>query len=110
MSSAEPSPSALAASNTTTLGASFPVITLPDGSQVPTGTVGALLVNIKAYDAAHVVGNTAEMARLEPLMRAAIPLLRKFGMFELFPPEEWAAEGREGVSQGRWWVGREAMA
>ena len=29
---------------------SLPAVTLPDGSKVQTGTVGALLVNIKLYD------------------------------------------------------------
>lgn len=40
---------ALANMNFKTLGAEMPVISLPDGRKVQTGTIGALLVNIKTY-------------------------------------------------------------
>jgi hypothetical protein len=33
-----------------TEGQTLPAVTLPDGSKVQTGTVGALLMNIKLYD------------------------------------------------------------
>ncbi|CEJ83167.1 hypothetical protein VHEMI03187 [[Torrubiella] hemipterigena] len=91
--------------NNQTLGAaagSFPVVTLPNGDKLPTGTVGALLVNIKAYDK----GNEQERQALEPAIRAAVPVLRKVGMFDLFPPEEWV----EGGSPGRALVGTLALS
>lgn len=40
----------LAALNSATLGTNMPVVTLPDGSKVQTGTVGALLINIREYN------------------------------------------------------------
>lgn len=87
--------------NNRTLGTSagtFPVITLPDGRKVPTGTVGALLVNIKAYDE----GDKERRAELEPAIQAAIPTLVNVGMFDLFPPREWTSE----TSPGRSLVGK----
>lgn len=80
---------------------SFPIVTLPNGDQLPTGTVGALLVNIKAYDA----GDEEQRKALEPAIRAAIPVLRKVGMFDLFPEDEWT----QGESAGRALVGKLAM-
>ncbi|CAG9951016.1 unnamed protein product [Clonostachys rosea f. rosea IK726] len=59
--------------NSATLGVAMPEITLPDGSKVQTGTVGALLVNIKGYNQAHATQDTTSMAQLEPAMKAAIP-------------------------------------
>ncbi len=97
---------AIQAINNKTLGtsssSSFPVVTLPNGDKLPTGTVGALLVNIKTYDAA-----TTREAReaLEPAIRAAVPVLQKVGMFDLFRPAEWIC----GESPGRALVGRIAM-
>ncbi|KAK7222167.1 hypothetical protein V2G26_010170 [Clonostachys chloroleuca] len=88
--------------NSATLGVSMPEITLPDGSKVQTGTVGALLANIKAYNQAHATHDTASMAQLEPAMKAAIPLLSKVGMFDLFSAEEWI----RGDNEGRKFVGR----
>lgn len=92
---------ALQETNNKSLGTSagtFPIITLPDGRKVPTGTVGALLVNIKAYDE----GSEEQRAELEPALRSAIPTLHKVGMFDLFTPEEWASDrslGRSLVGQ-----------
>ncbi|CAG9946895.1 unnamed protein product [Clonostachys rosea f. rosea IK726] len=88
--------------NSATLGVAMPEITLPDGSKVQTGTVGALLVNIKGYNQAHATQDTTSMAQLEPAMKAAIPLLSKVGMFELFSAEEWI----QGDNEGRKFVGR----
>lgn len=81
--------------NNKTLGTaskSFPIVTLPNGEKLPTGTVGALLVNIKAYDA----GDESTRAALEPVIRAAVPTLEKVGMFDLFTPDEWINNGGPG--------------
>lgn len=77
-----------------TAAGTFPVITLPDGRKVPTGTVGALLVNIKAYDG----GDETQKAELEPAIRSAIPTLYKVGMFDLFTPDEWTSSRSPGRS------------
>jgi len=90
--------------NNKTLGTAagtFPVITLPDGRKVPTGTVGALMVNVKAYDAA----DDTSRIELESAIRSAIPTLHKVGMFDLFAPEEWISNR----SLGRSLVGRLAQ-
>ncbi|KAL7904949.1 hypothetical protein GGI35DRAFT_190675 [Trichoderma velutinum] len=90
--------------NNKTLGTdanAFPVITLPGGQKVPTGTVGALLVNIKIYDAS----NDEERKSIEPAIRAAIPVLQRVGMFDLFKPQEWI----QGGSPGRALVGKLAI-
>lgn len=87
--------------NNKTLGTNagtFPIITLPDGRKVPTGTVGALLVNIKAFDE----GTEEQRVELEPAIRSAIPTLHKVGMFDLFTPDEWITDR----SPGRSLVGR----
>ncbi|KAJ2965717.1 hypothetical protein NQ176_g10482 [Zarea fungicola] len=97
----------LQAINNKTLGTSagsFPVVTLPNGERIPTGTVGALLVNIAAYDAAAASGDEATLATLEEAIRAAVPVLRKVGMFELFAPDEWDSK----TSKGRSLVGQVA--
>ncbi|KAI0404452.1 hypothetical protein F4802DRAFT_598149 [Xylaria palmicola] len=94
--------SALSDLNSATLGAEFPEITLPDGSKVQTGTVGALLVNIRSYNAAHAAGDTAKTQALEASFRAALPLLDRVGLFGLFTPEEWI----RGDNEGRRAVGR----
>ncbi|KAI1386748.1 uncharacterized protein F4822DRAFT_325545 [Hypoxylon trugodes] len=88
--------SKLAALNSATIGVEMPQITLPDGSKVQTGTVGALLINIRAYNEAHKAGDTAMTAALEEAMRATLPLLDKVGMFDLFRPEEWISGDNEG--------------
>lgn len=90
--------------NNKTLGTNanaFPIVTLPNGQKVPTGTVGALLVNIQNYDASE----ESQRKQIEPALRAAIPILQKVGMFDLFRPEEWV----EGGSPGRAFVGKVAM-
>jgi hypothetical protein len=90
--------------NNKTLGTtagSFPVVTLPNGDTIPTGTVGALLVNVKAYDA----GDEDERKELEIAIRATVPVLKKVGMFDLFTPDEW----QQGGSAGRALVGRLAL-
>ncbi|KAI1176040.1 hypothetical protein F4777DRAFT_578463 [Nemania sp. FL0916] len=53
--------STLADMNSATLGAKFPEIALPDGKVVQTGTVGAMLLNIRAYNKAHAAGDTAQL-------------------------------------------------
>ncbi|KAI8946809.1 hypothetical protein F4801DRAFT_39114 [Xylaria longipes] len=92
----------LADLNSTTLGAKFPEITLPDGTVVQTGTVGALLVNIRAYNTAHAAGDTAKTQALEDSFKATLPLLDKVGLFDLFTPEDWI----RGDNEGRKAVGR----
>lgn len=62
----------------------------------------ALLVNIRAYNDAHAAGDKVKMDTLRMALRAAIPLLTKVGMFELFPPEEWI----QGDNEGRKLVGQ----
>ncbi|KAI1318147.1 hypothetical protein F5Y16DRAFT_136176 [Xylariaceae sp. FL0255] len=85
-----------------TLGTKFPEITLPDGTKVQTGTIGSLLLNVKAYNAAYEAGDKAKMEALESSFKTALPLLDKFGFFDLFTPEEWI----QGDNQGRKAVGR----
>ncbi|EHK25854.1 uncharacterized protein TRIVIDRAFT_219615 [Trichoderma virens Gv29-8] len=90
--------------NNKTLGTNenaFPVVTLPNGHKVPTGTVGALLVNIKTYDES----NDDQRKAIEPALRATIPVLQQVGMFDLFKPQEWI----QGGSPGRALVGKLAM-
>ncbi|GAW12325.1 hypothetical protein ANO14919_016900 [Xylariales sp. No.14919] len=87
---------ALSDMNSATLGAKFPEITLPDGSKVQTGTVGALLLNIRAYNTAHAAGDTAKTQALESSFEAALPLLDKVGLFDLFTPDEWIRGNNEG--------------
>ncbi|KAI2620621.1 hypothetical protein GGS26DRAFT_302889 [Hypomontagnella submonticulosa] len=94
--------SRLAALNSVTLGAKMPQITLADGTKLQTGTVGALLINIRSYNEAHKAGDRAKMEQLKEAMRATLPLLDRVGMFDLFRPEEWIAgdnEGRKAVGK-----------
>jgi hypothetical protein len=80
----------------------FPVIKLADGQAVPTGTVATLLYNIRAYErliaegAASDDDENAEVEKLGREIKAAVPVLTKLGMFELFSPEEWCAGNRPG--------------
>ncbi|KAI0014493.1 hypothetical protein F4779DRAFT_612782 [Xylariaceae sp. FL0662B] len=90
--------SKLAALNSAVMGAKFPEITMPDGTKVQTGTVGALLINIRAYNEAHAAGDKDKTAALEEAMRAALPLLDRVGLFDLFTPEEWIRGNNEGRS------------
>ncbi|XWW94822.1 hypothetical protein V2A60_002770 [Cordyceps javanica] len=110
MSSSQSTPQeSLQAINNRTLGTSadsFPVVTLPGGDQVPTGTVGALLVNIRAYDAAAAAGDADAQDTLARAIRAAVPVLQRVGMFDLFRPDEWTSDR----SQGRTLVGETAAA
>lgn len=87
----------LQASNNKTLGTAagvFPIVTLPDGRKVPTGTVGALLANIKLYDES----DATDRATLKEAIRSAIPTLYKVGMFDIFPPEDWMTSRSPGRS------------
>ena len=103
--------------NSTTLGAEMPEITLANGQKVQTGTVGALLRNIAAYDELKIrllhsttkaqrIRLDAEVARYEAMLTAPLPMLQKLGLFDLFSPEEWV----DGGSPGRKFVGRCALA
>ncbi|KAI0872726.1 hypothetical protein GGS24DRAFT_426272 [Hypoxylon argillaceum] len=96
------SSSVLSEVNSATLGAKFPEITLPNGSKVQTGTVGALLVNIRAYNIAYAAHDTTKTRALEASFEAALPLLDKVGLFDLFTPDEWI----RGDNEGRRAVGR----
>jgi len=95
----------LASINSATLGTSMPVVTLPDGTKAQTGTIAALLINIRTYNEAHVQGDTTLLKELEEKFKLAIPLLKKVGFFDLFTPDEWQA----GTNEGRKLVGRLAM-
>lgn len=64
-----------------------------------------MLVNIRAYNKAYAAGDQEKMAELREALRAALPLLRKAGMFDLFRPEEWI----QGDNEGRKLVGRLAL-
>lgn len=57
---------------------------------------------MRAYNAAHAAGDTATTARLEEAMAAALPLLDKVALFDLFTPDEWI----QGSNEGRRAVGR----
>lgn len=74
---------ALADINSATLGTSMPVVTLPNGQKVQTGTVGALLVNIKSYD--EIMGKTPvdekRKQELEEKMSASLQLLKPVGKY-----------------------------
>ncbi|KAF2733260.1 hypothetical protein EJ04DRAFT_513353 [Polyplosphaeria fusca] len=93
----------LADVNSSTLGADMPQVTLPGGRKVQTGTVAALIVNIKLYDEIVTTGiiEEAKKAQLEEKMAASLPVLRLSGIFDIFPPNEWIA----GSSAGRKFVG-----
>lgn len=69
----------LAAVNSATMGTTMPVVTLPDGQKVQTGTVGALIINIKLYD--ELMGqpdvNNERKLELESMLAAALPVLKK---------------------------------
>lgn len=102
-------------------GETLPAVTLPDGSKVQTGTVGALIQNIKVYDRVsageRIEGpcnsNWQVLIRLtiklglsksdiEGMMELAIPTLARIGFFDLFPVKEWMASN----SEGRKFVGK----
>lgn len=80
---ATPTADSLAALNSATLGTNMPVVTLPDGSKIQTGTVGALLVNIREYNQL-VSDSTVDETKkkeLEDRMVASMPVLKKAGAF-----------------------------
>ena len=107
-----------------TQGQTLPAVTLPDGSKIQTGTVGALLMNIKLYDrvyagesvegefgtcwsceqGANEIGTGFTKEGLEQALTVPIPTLAKVGLMDLFPPDEWIA----GSSAGRKFVGAKA--
>ena len=78
-------------------GHSFPQVRLQDGTVVQTGTVAALIQNIARYAA-------GERGTVEDEMRAAIPTVHRAGLFNVFPPEDWASA----TNPGRAFVGQEA--
>lgn len=111
MTTPQAEPDRLAAINSQTLGASMPVVKLANGQKVQTGTIGALLVNIKTYDeiVASKGGDASADEKLKELddnFRAAMPLLKRVGFLDLFTPEEWIAGTR---SPGRRRVGEIAL-
>lgn len=106
----------LAAMNSATLGVQMPVMTLPDGKKVQTGTFGALMINIKAYDALQADPSVPEGEKREQLasfddkFKAALPLMAQVGFWEIFPSEDWvgaeAEKAGRKVSPGRKRVGQ----
>ncbi|KAH7372276.1 hypothetical protein BKA66DRAFT_175859 [Pyrenochaeta sp. MPI-SDFR-AT-0127] len=97
----------LAALNSATMGTVMPVVTLPDGQRVQTGTVGALIINIKHYDELMSRPNIdhGRKIELEEMLAASLPVLKRADIFSLFTPEEWM----EGSSPGRRFVGHLAL-
>ena len=79
----------------------MPEVTLPDGSKIQTGTVGALVINIKAFDGLVASADQAKILVVENRFKAAMPILKKSGLMDVFPPEDWVA----GSSPGRKRVG-----
>lgn len=65
--------------------------------------MGALIVGIKAYDKLIAEGTAEQdkIVKLEESFKTAILLLKKVGMFDVFPPEDWV----RGISTGRRRVG-----
>src|SRR5690606_29746369 len=89
--SAESGAAALAAVNHAVVaeGETLPAVRLQDGTRVQTGTVAALLDNVRRYDA-------GERGAVEEAMALAVPTLFKVGLFDLFPPQEWMRGGSAG--------------
>lgn len=81
MSKNEQSGDNLAAINSATLGTNMPIVTLPNGEKIQTGTIGALLINIKAYD--ELIRQKSEDGKekfiLEAKMATSMPVLKKAG-------------------------------
>jgi hypothetical protein len=76
----------LAGINSAVLGTTMPQVTLGDGRKVATGTIAALIVNIKAYDEIMRSGAVAEgmieearKTQLEANMAASLPVLKMSG-------------------------------
>ncbi|OAL44142.1 hypothetical protein IQ07DRAFT_592578 [Pyrenochaeta sp. DS3sAY3a] len=97
----------LAALNSAAMGTTMPVVTLPDGQKVQTGTVGALIIHISHYDELLSLPNpnAQRKSELESMMAASLPVLRKANIFTLFTPQEWI----QGSSPGRRYVGELAL-
>jgi len=77
----------------------LPAVTLQDGRRVQTGTVAAMLENVRRY-------NRGERGEVESALRLAVPTLFAVGLFELFPPQDWV----QGSDAGRRLVGEQALA
>ncbi|KAF3765637.1 hypothetical protein M406DRAFT_68062 [Cryphonectria parasitica EP155] len=90
----------LAGLNSATMGAKMPEIALPDGTVVQTGTVGALLINIKSYNKAYAEDDETTMERLKEAMKAPLPLLDRIGLFEVLFTAQEIVEGA-GDNEGR---------
>lgn len=75
----------LAALNSATLGTSVPAVTLPGGSKIQTGTIGALLVNIREYDRimAGPGVDDSRKGKLEEKMAVSMPVLKKSGEYSI---------------------------
>lgn len=76
----------LEAVNSATLGTTMPVVTLPDGIKIQTGTFGALIVNIRIYDELLSQSSVDETTKreLEEKLSASMPILKKSGEPELW--------------------------
>lgn len=81
-------------------GESLPTVALKDGSQVQTGTVATMLMNIRLY-------NEGARGQVERELELALPTLFKVGLFDLFAPDDWIATAS---NPGRALVGRLAKA
>ncbi len=78
-------------------GENLPAVELRDGSQVQTGTVSAMLHNVKLY-------NEGARGEIERELELSVPTLIKVGLFDLFAPAEWIS----GSNPGRRLVGEKA--
>lgn len=74
-------------------GECFPTVQFKNGLKVPTGTVGALLENIKKYNESDTL---ASKAQIETNIKMTIPTLLAVGLFDLFPPIEWMSDKNPG--------------
>ena len=79
-------------------GETLPLVRLKDGTEVQTGTVGAVLQNIRLY-------NQGERGQVEQDLQAAVPTLWRVGLFDLFTPQEFMA----GDNAGRKYLGQLAQ-
>jgi hypothetical protein len=66
----------------------LPEVTLESGERVQTGTVAAFLKNCNLYNT--LVSESAR-SRVAKDIERAIPTLAAIGLFDLFPPEDWAS-------------------
>lgn len=71
----------LAAANSAAMGTTMPTVTLPGGERVQTGTVGALIINIRLYDELLSRSNVDRQRKeeLEEMMSASLPVLTRAG-------------------------------